>query len=107
MAKSIAAVFDRQDDAHSAAQELLKYGIAPERISVITGRNDEPATQEREVRGDQAVGAVAAGGGAALAGLTAFAIPAVGTVLAAGAAVAALSAALKAEDSDNDESHQM
>jgi hypothetical protein len=51
----------------------LLHGVLPERISVITGQPHDAAEHDQEVKAGEAAGAVAPGGGVALAGLTAFA----------------------------------
>jgi hypothetical protein len=102
MAKSIVGIFQRGDDAHGAAHDLLSQGISPEHISLIIGEAEEVNERNQDVKTSEAAGAMAAGSGAILASLTAFAIPAIGTVLAAGAAATGLGAALNAETDDED-----
>jgi len=100
MTKSIVGIFQRRNDADNAAQDLVRQGIPAERISLLYGGEYDTTERSREVHADEAVGSVAAAGGAALAGLISFAIPAVGTVLGTSAVVAALGAKTAAEAND-------
>jgi hypothetical protein len=103
MTKSIAAIFTAQSDGHSAVQDLLQQNIAPDHIRMVAGSHPERAEQAKEAGAGEEAAAVAAGGSVALAGLSSLVLPGIGTLLTAGAAIAAINAAAaSAEDSDQD-----
>jgi hypothetical protein len=103
MTKSIAAIFATQDDGHAAVQDLLQNHIAADRIRMISGSQPEQADRAKEAGAGEASAAVASGGAVGLAGLSSLVLPGIGTLLAAGTAVAAINAAAaSADDSDQD-----
>ncbi len=107
MAKTVAALFDRFEDAQSLVQELIHAGVRRDDIGLAAGKNlpkDEagrysPATGTGGARDPSGAGANAAlgaalGGAAGLfVGLVAVAIPGIGPLLVAGPLVAALTGA--------------
>jgi hypothetical protein len=105
MIKSIAAIFDTRSDGEDALQDLLQQRIAPDRIRLVAGNQPEAAERSKQAGADEATGAVAAGGAVGLAGLSSLVLPGIGTLLTAGAAIAAVNAAAaSADDSDEDSS---
>src|SRR5436190_15521940 len=87
MSKRITGVFATRDSGQQAAQSLLQYQIAPERLSMLAGA---PATSEQH-EDDVGIGeATSAVVGAGLAGLTTLVVPGIGILLGAATTVAAL-----------------
>jgi hypothetical protein len=97
---TIAALFDRYEDAHRAIRALYNYGVLTNEISVMTraetvqGRLDYQVTRPEDR--DSAVGNAAVGGAATggliglVAGVAALVIPGIGPVISAGTLTTAL-----------------
>jgi uncharacterized protein (TIGR02271 family) len=106
--KTVVALFDSMSDAQNAVRDLVNTGISRERITLVAnnreGRSDledvRSTTMERGVNesyeddvdagGGAAAGAVVGGIGGAVLALSAFAIPGIGPVIAAGPLIAGL-----------------
>jgi hypothetical protein len=94
--QTVAAVFDRYDDAAAAVSKLEAAGVAHSDISIVS---NDAAQRDRYGSGPSAatgagtgatVGTVVGGGAGILAGLGMLAIPGLGPVVAAGWLVSAL-----------------
>ena len=94
--QTVAAVFDRYDDAAAAVSKLEAAGVAHSDISIVS---NDVAQRDRYGSGPSAatgagtgatVGTVVGGGAGILAGLGMLAIPGLGPVVAAGWLVSAL-----------------
>ncbi|NMO96280.1 general stress protein [Paenibacillus lemnae] len=101
MQKHVVGVFDTENEAISAIQDLQERGIPGERISVISKDKQEMenVTDETGTKAPEGVAAGAATGGVLggvtglLAGAGALAIPGIGPILAAGPIAATLAGA--------------
>ena len=89
MTKSVAGLFPRHEDADRAVRALADEGIPHDDISVL-GVDPRGVEQEtKEVGADEVVRAGASAGLVGIAGVTAFALPGIGPMLAAGPLAAA------------------
>jgi uncharacterized protein (TIGR02271 family) len=101
--KTIVALFDSISDAQDAVRDLVNAGIARDRISLIANDRegsygsglDRTTTMDQDddlgnAGGGAATGAVVGGIGGAVLALSAFAIPGIGPVVAAGPLIAGL-----------------
>jgi len=90
---TVVGLFDHYSDADDAVHALQDYGVASNRISIVTRDND---TIERGTlaRAGLAGGAATGGMVGLLAGLSAMVVPGIGPVIATGTLAAALAAAI-------------
>lgn len=106
--KTVVALFDSMSDAQNAVRDLVNSGISRERLTLVANNQDgssdlegvRSTTMERgttvdrdddvSVGGGAAAGAVVGGIGGAVLALSAFAIPGIGPVIAAGPLIAGL-----------------
>ncbi|AJY74619.1 general stress protein [Paenibacillus beijingensis] len=102
MARRLVGVFEQEQQAVDAIEDLKRHGYSPSDISIVTRDRDRLSAMSEET-GSMAPEGMAAGvttggiaGGALglLAGLGALAIPGIGPILAAGPIAAALSGAV-------------
>ena len=101
MEKKIVGVFDTEQEASQAIEQLIREGISQDDISVITkdredmqAISDETGTKAPEgVAAGAATGGVLGGVAGLLAGIGALAIPGIGPILAAGPIAATLTGA--------------
>lgn len=99
--KNLVGVYDTENEAIQAVEDLKRQGYAPEDISVIgknkdevNGINDATGTKTEEgLAAGAATGGVLGGLVGLLAGVGALAIPGVGPILAAGPIAATLTGA--------------
>lgn len=103
--RTVAAVFDRYEDAAEAVRRLEAAGVAHADISIVSNdsaQRDRYSTASGTTNGDRTetgagtgatLGTVLGGGAGLLAGLGSLAIPGVGPIVAAGWLVATLTGA--------------
>ena len=96
MARLVTGLFDRFEDARQAVEELEVHGYGKEDMNLVCsskehGEHAIPQTEGATI--GAGAGAVLGGAAAFLAGLTAFAVPGLGPVLAAGTLTAAFAGA--------------
>ncbi|WP_174733656.1 general stress protein [Mesobacillus harenae] len=99
--KHLVGVYDTEQEAISAVEDLKRQGYSEEEISII-GKNEEDVehvTNETDTKAAEGMAAGAATGGALggltglVAGLGALAIPGIGPIVAAGPVAATLTGA--------------
>lgn len=93
MSKSIAALFPRHEDAERAVRALEDEGVPRDDVSVLAVDTRGDEREEKEVGGEEVARAGVSAGLIGVAGLTAFALPGIGPLLAAGPLAAAFGVA--------------
>jgi hypothetical protein len=100
MTQTVAALFDRYEDASEAVTNLEAMNIADSDISIVANnaenwhKGDQPSNAPGDAGIGAGIGAVAGGGVGLLTGLGLMAIPGVGPVVAAGWLVATAAGAV-------------
>jgi hypothetical protein len=95
MSKRITGVFETRDGGQQAAQSLLQQQINPEQLSLLAGAPIAPDPHEEEVRPGEAASTIV---GSVVTGLTTLAIPGIGILIGAAAAIATMSATAASSD---------
>jgi uncharacterized membrane protein len=101
MAKKIVGVFDSEQEASRAIEDLKRQGFSSDDISIVAKNRDDVdsitnetgAGTAEDIATGAATGGVIGGATGLIAGLAALAIPGVGPILAAGPIAAALTGA--------------
>lgn len=88
--ETVAAIFDRQEDAEQAVAELWEAGFARDRVDMVSGSQGlteatPDFTAQKDAANGALTGAITGAGAGAIAGALAFSlIPGLGTVIGGG-----------------------